>query len=305
MLTDVLHSEQGDRFLSKFNRNAKLLWPEPIEPPTDGGQFSWRAVDELKDGLLSSHRVNSDARSVIASGAWYLLAESPDQLFLTGRLPSDVASALHRSHGEVSATRLAATQGLLADMRKKHPIERLPVPLARMRRHTMSPLGICDLEGRPVVGYFDVHMTDRERERWQQPLLERPGLEHCLLLFTIREGAAYFKVGAYPEIGFVDRTEIGPSAQSGNGLFKADVSDCEQLLQRADVIAQVDQSDEGGRFFQNVSRYTLARWLGDAEELASENGAWLSAGELELLSLKGGLMTNELRTLLSLLVAFA
>jgi oxidase EvaA len=67
------------------------------------------------------------------------------------------------------------------------------------------------------------------------------------------------------------------------------------------LLARVRQSDEGGRFFQQVSDYRLllAR---DDQALA---GTWLSLGELWHLLRQRGRAGNELRSLASLLLALA
>src|SRR5690606_33995257 len=76
LLEDVLGSEQGDRFLNKFNRNCKRLFEQSFSVGDHAGQFSWISNAELKAHLRRDYSVNTDARSVLVSGSWDLVADS-------------------------------------------------------------------------------------------------------------------------------------------------------------------------------------------------------------------------------------
>jgi oxidase EvaA len=70
----------------------------------------------------------------------------------------------------------------------------------------------------------------------------------------------------------------------------------------ASVLAQCRQSDEGGRFFQDISTYRLVD-VGDAFD-PPDDGCWLTLAQVRTLLSQGGWFTNEARSAISLLLAW-
>ncbi len=301
---NVLGSEQGSRFFNKFNRNCKILVEEPFSLDCFSHRFDWVGSESLKEMLRLDYTVNTDARSAIVSGAWHLLADS-DELFLHGPLQQEVALAIHRSYGKAEPWGRRIPEELISQISHEYPLSPRRVAINQMKEHLVGEDGIYTAAGERVVGYFDIHMPSREVSRWQQPLLEQSGTAHCALLLYIHNKIAYFSVSLYPEAGHIGRIELGPTIQTGLGIFKHSDEDVAATLANSEILADIHQSDEGGRFFQNVCRYTLGRWHGDPSALDAVNRCWVTASELERLSLFNGKITNELRTLLSLLLSFA
>lgn len=66
MIVDVEGSEQGDRFLNKFNRNMKRVGANELSPLEQHEGFEWVDRERLKLLLSSDYVLNTDARSVIA-----------------------------------------------------------------------------------------------------------------------------------------------------------------------------------------------------------------------------------------------
>ena len=68
LVADSAQSEQGTRFLGKYNRNAVVS----VEQETEGlpELLRWWPVSDLLGALLEDSLVNTDARSVVAIGPW-------------------------------------------------------------------------------------------------------------------------------------------------------------------------------------------------------------------------------------------
>jgi len=305
LLINIQNSEQGDRFINKFNRNAKRLVSKSFYYDCSDKRYQWMSSVSLKQKLQENYTVNTDARSVISTGAWYMLTETPSQIFLDNNLPSELAKAFHHSYRIIERKRLQIAQSLLKRIHKEYCKEYIMIPLKEMMEYSLESNGIIGRHDQMAVNYFDVYMPERERSTWQQPLLIRKQIEVCVLLFTISNGIAYFNVAAYAELGFINRVEFGPSIQTGKGPFKIDSSELYNYLDKVDVLLEVDQSDEGSRFYHNINKYILGQWKLDSELLVSDRSKWLSLGEIELLSAKRGFLTNELRTLLSILLSYS
>ncbi len=304
LLVSIENSEQGDRFLNKFNRNAKHLVPDSFRLSETALNYKWISNCELKQELRKSFKVNTDARSVITSGAWYLLATDANNLFLSSDLPSHFANALNQSYKDIKLSRLNQAFSVLKKINHLFSSSYTLIPLNKMKHHTIDSAGIYNSKQERIVGYYHSHIPDREKPTWQQPLLERSQSEECVLLFIIKNNIAYFNVAAYPEIGFKNRVEFGGTFQTGKDPFKISTTVLAEFKNNMNILCQIEQSDEGGRFYQNNTKYTLAYWKHNPDTLERENSAWLSAAELEQLSMKKGTLTNELRTLLSLLLSF-
>jgi len=302
---DILGSEQGDRFVNKFNRNCKVLTSDRFAPPAERGRFEWISNRELKAKLGEDFAVNTDARSVIASGSWHLLADIPGRIFLDSGRGGGVAEALHGSYVARCEQRQAEALELLARTAGTFPIHYKKTPLSELTGHEVSAAGAFDSRGRQVLGYFDCQLPGREIARWQQPLVEDGMVGQHVLLYIVREGIALFRAAGYPELGFHGRAELGPTLQSGEARFRLESDALNATLKEAETLFEVRQSDEGGRFYRRIGHYRVARWHGDPSVLNPACGCWLTAGDLEDLSRRTGVLSNELRTLLSLLLSAA
>ena len=71
-----------------------------------------------------------------------------------------------------------------------------------------------------------------------------------------------------------------------------------QSYPQASVVAECRQSDEGGRFLQDVSTYRLID-LGEVPEDLIGFGKWLTLAEIRDLLSEDGWFTNEARSALS------
>lgn len=302
---DVENSEQGDRFLNKFNRNAKRLVRERFSINEDlQHQYRWVESSEICDLLRRDYAVNTDARSVITSGGWQLLCNQPEEIFLNNDLPRLLATSLNHTFIHRDRVRTSTLHKPLEDGFESRVAESAMVPLSLIKQHRIEADGIYDRDNQRVIGYYDVYMPEREISRWQQPLLEQSETAHCVLLMRVVDGIAEIGVKAYPEIGFRGRSEYGPTLQTGTGTNKLTPDRIEGLLENAIVLLEIYQSDEGGRFYQNICRYTLA-YLENARTDIDERVYWFSAYEIEIMSHRQGFLSNELRTCLSLLLSFA
>jgi len=278
-------SEQGSRFLWKFNRNQVVALPAGASPEPEGDRrWRWAGAAQVRAMLGLSHRVNTDARSVIATAPWALLCDS--RLLFGARV-------LTRSYSGAVERRFAARKGMLKNRRVDWSL----VGLDRLPGWTLNEYGLADPEGRESVVCYRVRVQGREVGAWAQPFLTDPGLVRHGLAVRVRRGALQVHVRPYGEPGFGGRVELGPSVQAPYAAPKgADAV----VGEAAQVLCDIEQSDEGGRFFDARAAYTVAL-VDDAVDL--DGGAWLTLGELERVARTPGLCTNELRTFVSMILS--
>lgn len=292
VISDAPYSEQGSAFLWKFNRNTTLALPKDREIDLQDYRWMWCDGPSLRDCLARSYTVNTDARSVIATSPWPLLA---------GGGPLFRARPLARSY------RLRQ-ENLVARLLERKAIPRSPriewsfVSLDAMPGWTLHPGGLRDSNNREVVEYREVTTTDREVSTWCQPFLARAKSGSHTLVIRLVDGIAEVFVSLVQELGFGNRREFGPSLQTS-----ADISRYfDPLLQAPNSIEliRIHQSDEGGRFMDVRAEYRIVL-VGDGGDRRKQYpfGSWIPLGTLEMLVQQPGSTTNELRTLLSLLLS--
>lgn len=303
LILNTLGSEQGDRFLNKFNRNCKVLTNNIFKPINNN--YFWMNNEKLKQKLQENYTINTDARSVISSGCWYLLTSNIQKIFINSQLDMTLSQSLNKSYHSIRKNYFSKTQYLLKKINNTYHYSYELIPIREMEQHSIINSGIVNNNNNKIISFFEISFQEREVKRWQQPLLVRSVMEYCILVFHIFDNTAKFYLNAYAEIGFTNRAELGPTFQTGNGILKTAYSDIDNILKKISILTQIEQSDEGSRFYRNSCKYILGQWKDSPDSLKTDHGIWLSAGEIEKLSYHNGILTNELRTTLSLLLAFA
>jgi oxidase EvaA len=287
-LSSSLQSEQGTRFLRKYNRNMVV----PAGPgDADGPALRWFPARELREALLADFEINTDARSVLASGPWELLAD--------GRLPF----ARWRGSGGLG-------EKLLRSLEADVAVEPVAERLERLRAEAAFETSVVDLgdlarweigdaaiRGRGfAVRQYAVATSEREVARWDQPLVASDAPGRAVLLCRDDEGVLRLLFRARAEIGFREKLQLGPTLQDpGDGFLPTSPIDREGPPLLATL-----HSEEGGRFFRCLTRYEVRH--GDA---SGDDVVPLTLAQVRRLVRRAGIFTNEARTLVSMLLALA
>ena len=301
---DVIASEQGDRFYNKFNRNAVRSVSKMIESEED--HYIWQSLKELQVSLQTDLKMNTDLRSVIATADWTIFSSDAHQIFQSNESSREYATTFNKSYHSFGVDNLVRAKNLQASFQPYDHDQWRQIPLSNLNHYVITNKGILDTTGREVISYYDIKLPSREVVHWQQPLYCRSEREYCLLCFKVENGEAKFYLRLYPEIGCVGRVEFGPSMQTGESINKVSIDQYRRFSSTMDTILSISQTDEGGRFYRNLCNYEIAHVNQvDHAHFDDKNGVWLSAGELQALCKQKGMLTNELRTCVSLLVSMA
>lgn len=292
-LSSSLQSEQGTRFLGKYNRNMVVAAPEG-NGVAECAALRWFPVRELAEALLEDFQVNTDARSVLASGPWELLA------------PGGAPFGRWRGRGGLG-------EDLLRSLEAEGPVEAVVERLERLRAaagFACDVISLSDLAGWEVtdrairgkgfsVRHFEVASTDREVTRWDQPLVASEEEGRAVLLCREDAGVLRFLFRARPEIGFTERLQFGPTLQDpGDGFLPTS-----PIPDEGRVLLSTLHSEEGGRFFRCVNRYTIRLLEGD--DPLADDIVPMTLGQTRRLIRRPGFFSNEARTLVSMLLAYA
>lgn len=293
-LSDGPHSEQGTQFLWKFNRNSVLALPKSHDPELNRfGNWNWITSTVLRILLAHDYTINTDARSVIATGPWLLLA---------GQEPLFSASILATSYRRPAERH----QLLLLAARIKPASQRYvprwePTPLNELIGWEMNDYALLNPQGEPILRCYEINVKGREVANWCQPfILQDKQTDHVLYMRTSRRGAEFF-LRIYEEVGFGGRREYGPSLHSQYDT--PEEMNTWSEIDNTTELCSLDQSDEGGRFMAAAARYRIVLTKNVAPRVQYPFGVWVNLAVLEKLANSPGHTTNELRTLISLVLS--
>lgn len=309
--SDSLQSEQGTRFLRKYNRN--MLVEAPGEDSLPGSPtFAWFPLPELLPLLLQDFQVNTDARSVLTSSPWRLLAGGPPFGRWRGR--GGLGEAFLRSFEAPDDESV---------LRASEIIDRLH-RLRTTADFTAAVVGLTDLAGWEItdtaisparrgafdVRHFAIETSAREVTSWDQPLVASPVEGRALLLCQERAGVLHFLFDARPEIGFGEKFQYGPTIQEPGDdppiiPSRAErTSALRRALDGSETLMTSRHSDEGGRFFRCISRYSICL-VPPGEPIDPGNTlSWMTLRQIQVLVPHRGLFSNEARSVISMLLAY-
>jgi oxidase EvaA len=303
LLADSLQSEQGSRFLGKYNRNMTVLadgsGPEPCSE-----DWRWTAADDVRTMLAVDFAVNTDACSVLFCSDWGLLADGAP--FARWRGGTGWGASLLESFTADSVPDDASVLDWLERQREAVVLAVRTIPLESMPDWELTPGGIVSrADEMPLVQAYAVRANSREVDHWDQPFLMSRREESVVQICQRRAGVLRFLLRASAELGFSERVQIGPSWQSDDEAADPGVaSRFEAAIGRGQERHAALQSDEGGRFFRSICRYRIVE-LPEEEvlEVAATHYMWASLGQIYRLSRLKGIFSNEARSVLSMLLA--
>lgn len=295
------HSEQGSRFVAKWNRNAIVAAPEPFDP----GHPNWRWFDAaaLRAALAEDFVVNTDARSVVASGDWGLL-RGDGPLFSGPSWAEGPPAALRDALREAASERCgqAEVAALRARLGGRAPAGIERVPLDALPGWAWEGARFLPPDGRGGVEMVAVEAPGREVARWDQPLLLPRAQDRAVLALAPRGGRLHVALRVAAEPGFRGRREFGPTWQSDGD---APEGLAEAFADGPAPVLSVAQSDEGGRFLRCLTRYDVVVLDEPGAQGLGDGVAWASLPALRRLCATGGTTTNELRSAVSVLLSLA
>jgi oxidase EvaA len=305
-LADIEQSEQGDRFLGKYNRNCVVVVPADYPLPKSRN-WTWFPAGELRQALKCDFAINTDARSVMFCSDWNLLTDGGQAPFGRwrgtggfgeGLLDSFETTNLHHTRQEIL--------DFIRDKRESLSLSVEQVPVTELGSWQVSDHGISFAgDASPFsVKSYSVRTSDREVAAWHQPLFVGQRTVNITMICARVSGILHFLLRASAEIGFRETVQLGPSHIDDPAHSSIEWVDAALDDRETTTYACVMQSDEGGRFMHSVARYAIVevpeKWTRSTDPL----GIWLTLGQLQWLATLRGILTNETRSGLSLLLAY-
>jgi len=298
-LFDTLQSEQGTRFYYKRNRNIAIEMPYQPDFETASG-YRWMNLDAVKEIAGLDNTVNTDLRSLLAClpGAGvhtsrrihpWITDEAVQDILLSETGPRDAAEALH----------------YLETWQTGKPISSSFVPLSKLPNWQINKGNIEPKNGAGnfAIRGISVEADCREVSTWSQPIVDTYLPDHLWQVCRIRDGRLQLLIRAVQEPCVAGLSEFSVTMKSKGGDLSAEPAHRELIDMWPPLLEhfQTSQTEEGGRFYQDVNVYHLLE-LPDRNDVAvPEDCIWISLNGLHYLTLQGNILTSELRSMVSFL----
>ena len=150
-----------------------------------------------------------------------------------------------------------------------------------------------------------VEAGTREVKRWTQPLLYPRGEGRAVFVVRPIRGVLHVLVQARPEYGLMDLVEMAPTVHLLPGADMSEVKDpfLRDCLRSGSARMRYDAvlSEEGGRFYNALTRYQIVEVGEDVPIDVPPNFCWMTVRQLADLLRHGHYLNIEARSLLACL----
>ena len=303
VLLDQLQSEQGARFLRKRNRNIIIKVNEDVELLPD---FRWMTLGQIKQFMAKDNMVNMDTRTVL-SGIDFTDYLTPATS--TADM-SDFGRELIRSAQAESGTySMRQILSWLTGLKSRYDLIVTHRPIDKLQGWHRSANEIANDNGKffRIIG-VRVNIDNREVVSWCQPLVQPMQQGICAFIIKRINGLLHFLVQAKMECGNYDVLELAPTVQSltdnfraYSGAGRADFTDYVLQAKKDQIIYDVLQSEEGGRFYREQNRNMLVMAGDDFPEELPERYRWMTLGQIFRFLKFNNYINIQARSLLSAL----
>jgi oxidase EvaA len=259
-----------------FHKIKSLIYTEvsTLLPCTE--HMIWVSLDAISEAAKMNHIVNTDLRSMLAVMDWDQVVKAPK----TERrlIDTDIFKAYYS--GKIQ-------------MFKQWDV----ISLEKLHNWSINEKGIIPQNHQDVSVYFyKTSCLTREASSWVQPLMSAPGRGKVVLVYRDTSNGKEFLLSVLSEEGIAGNTIIGPTIQ----LYQEEANSIDISFISYKIVAEFDQSDEGGRFMHHVSTYQLIQV--DETFPVDSNQFWLSTPMLKQIIGMSNLTSIQLRDICSVLL---
>ncbi len=258
IIVDQIQSEQSSRFYKKRNRNIIILVDEDVSALDS---HKWMTLGQIKTFMKIDNLVNMDTRTVI-SCLMFNDSESAENMQQTKTIIGE--DEFYRSvFNAPDYDMIHKVFKHINDLRMFNSKEKQIVPLKELGNWEMKKESIeCKYPFPFKVIFCKIDIEGREVRSWEQPLVKALGKSVFGTFTCIDEGIRKYLVRIKEEIGCFDTAELGPAVQMEPTHKEEALNSIERLLiskadKRENVIIDVIQSEEGGRFYHEENRNVI------------------------------------------------
>ena len=308
IIYDQLQSEQGARFLKKRNRNI-IIEIDENEEIKIFDEFIWMTLYQLKHFMRKDNVVNMDTRTVVSSIIPNYSKKIIESINLESKKEIGYFGKILIKSSECNNenNELSKFYSFLIDVKSSYWITVNNVKFNELDNWTFNngKLSRPDKKFFEVIG-CEIMINNREIKSWCQPMIKPTQKGLCVLLSTTHNGVLYFLFQAKVECGNLDLVEMAPTVQTLIGDYRdSELGQIPYLSalnsNKFNVIFDVFQSEEGGRFYEEQNRNILLFCENIYNEPVPKDFFWMSLTLVESLIKHNNIFNIQSRSILSML----
>ena len=303
VLLDQLQSEQGARFLRKRNRNIIIKVEEDVEDLPD---FRWMTLGQIKRFMAIDNMVNMDTRTVL-SGIDFIDYLTP--MTASANMSTFGRELMRSAQTGSGVYTMPQILSWLTGLKSRYDLIVTHRAIDKLQGWHRCEDEIANENGKffRIIG-VRVNIGNREVTSWCQPLVQPMQQGICAFVIKRINGVLHFLVQAKMECGNYDVLELAPTVQSltdnfraYSGTDRADFTDYVLQAKPEQVIYDVLQSEEGGRFYHEQNRNMLVLADDVFPQELPERYRWMTLGQIYRFLKFNNYINIQARSLLSAL----
>ena len=263
-ISNYYQSEQGFRYLNKFNSNILLELSKKVKRKNG---FYWFAKSEIKELIFRKNLMNMDTISVFSSAIKKIQKDKP--INNNNKIRNWIKNLDKRFYIKVKIVNLSELKQWSVSLKKiAH----------KMQRYFL------------IIG-VNVTANKREVKKWSQPIIKGKGMafagflktqfnntDHYLCRYTVKPGIKKSLIGCTVNTSDISNYN---KKNSLSGIEKSLIKNffLNKSLKK-NVIFDNILSDEGGRFFQCQIRYMISILDYTKQKKFPKNYIWLSHNQI-------------------------
>lgn len=289
----------GKRYLLKTKRLTYVTIESAFEP---NHHFFWLPASVILQAVSESAMLNTDLRSMLAVMTWkhFMGFNTSSTSYLNNCCKKSL----------LSSPRTQILGEIISNLLFRYPSYSL-CPLDTLKQHNITEMGIYEssLNQGFSIEMYQVYAPGREVKSWRQPLINSQTHGRVVLLCRIRSEKFEVLINIHQEPGLATGSAIFPSFLRYPGENKEDTEVCFNHYLENDNpqwLIKTLESDEGGRFFQDISEFELILVDGEMpiNNQKQEKFLWIRISELKYLLQLSNCCSIQLRCATSLLLGF-
>ena len=264
----------GQRYFQKTKTHAYIEVDTFLETEEN---MIWVSLEALSAAIKKDHFFNSELRSLLGIFDW--------DLYLNPNLAKERIKEMANT-GDLLSGNLSGID------------EWQVVPINSLKDWQITETGIQNISDSGVwVEMFDIQCKAREVSNWQQPLMLFNNTGTVVLLMRKNNNQLEFLITIDNEFGVSGQKTILPSYLQYPGENKMDTTN---FTNSGTVVAGLDQSIEGGRFYRNDLAFKVIEIREDIR--ISNNQRWVSLPEFRSVLKTSCFVSHPLRCTASLIL---
>jgi len=263
ILVDVIQSEQGGRYLFKFNKNTIVNINKNIKLEKN---YIWLTKRDLSKLIQKNNLLNMDSISVLSC-------------------------AIKKNTHDFPEYSLRELQDWFNILKRKYFIKRKIIPLNKLKSWQFDKGSFCYKNNKyfSIIG-INVKTNSREIPEWDQPIIKEKNLG--LSGFIIKKiNSTYHYLVRFSLQPGIKRSGLSCTVRTSNIVNCLNNNNYSNLMKyylkkyfinnyRGIIKYNKIQSDEGGRFFHSRSKNLIVQ-IGEKEKIKLDpNYIWMSHNQI-------------------------